>query len=557
MKRIIAIVFSAILTLSFLCGCKDSTESSEFNSDFNSSEPLFESTLQSGGIENNESTDSKIYSNTSSIVNSGVVSSSENSSSVSTQKPIVQTVRSRGIDVSKWQGIVDWKKVKSAGIDFAIIRIGYRGENGQILKDDNADYNIQQADKAGVLVGVYFFSTAINTAEALEEAKWTASMIEGYPISYPVVYDCEGFEAADSRMYNLTAAQRTQNAVTFLNHIKSLGYDAMFYGAKTDLQAEWDMNTLENGYKIWVAHYTAVTYPEIKNPDYSGKYDMWQYTNKGAISGVKGNTDMIVSYFVNSKAKPKVNKTVQTAKKPIEKDSVYTAVSDKVTAKNEVNLRDGAGTNHNIVGTFKNGQTLSRVAIGTNGWSKLIYNGKTVYAITSYLTTDLTAKPQVSESVETDSIYSSVNEQVTAKSETNLRTAATTNGSKIVHTLKNGETVIRTGIGSNGWSRIIYNGQTVYAVSSYLTTDLSSKPVVSEETPTQNNEMQFTDTNEQVTAKSETNLRTKPTTKSDSQVVYTLKSGEYVTRTGTSTSGWSRITYNGQTVYAISSYLTN
>ena len=81
--------------------------------------------------------------------------------------------KTNGIDVSKWQGKIDWQKVKESGIDFAFIRIGYRGENGTIYKDDNADYNIQQAQKAGVLVGVYFFSTAVSTAEAVEEAPAT------------------------------------------------------------------------------------------------------------------------------------------------------------------------------------------------------------------------------------------------------------------------------------------------------------------------------------------------------------------------------------------------
>ncbi len=86
--------------------------------------------------------------------------------------------RSNGIDVSKWQGKIDWSKVKNE-VDFAFIRIGYRGENGVIYKDDNADYNIQQAQKAGVLVGVYFFSTAVSETEAIEEAKWTLKAIGG------------------------------------------------------------------------------------------------------------------------------------------------------------------------------------------------------------------------------------------------------------------------------------------------------------------------------------------------------------------------------------------
>lgn len=586
MKIKIAFILSLTLIFTVLCGCRDNKEQINSSSEsvlLNTSKQEESSDIQSDSSENSDEISADTSSANSSVVSSAISSPSSNtvtsndivssnvskpvssvssvSSTVSTvesqnSEPHSKTVKARGIDVSKWQGKIDWKKVKSDGNKFAIIRIGYRGENGEILKDENADYNIQQADKAGLLVGIYFFSTAINSTEALEEAKWTVSMIEGYPISYPVVYDCEGFEESDSRMFGLDAATRTQNAVTFLNYIKSRGYNAMFYGAKTDLTSKWDMNILENNYKIWVAHYPSSTYPDIKNPDYSGKYDMWQYTDKGSVSGVKGGTDMIVSYFDAVKTKPKVNKTIETAKPPVEKDEIYTAVNDTVTAKNEVNLREGAGTEFGVVGTLKNGDTLKRTATGINGWSKLLLNGKTVYAITSYLTTDLNVKPQITESSEADSIYTTVNEKVTAKSETNLRNAASTNNSQVVHTLKNGETVTRTGVGSNGWSRLLFNGQTVYAISSYLTTDLNFKPPVSEVTPSQNNEMVFTDINEQVTAKSETNLRTKPTTAEGSQVVYTLKNGEYVTRTGTSESGWSRLIYNGQTVYAVSSYLT-
>ena len=121
--------------------------------------------------------------------------------------------KTNGIDVSKWQGKIDWQRVKQSGIDFAFIRIGYRGENGTIYKDDNADYNIQQAQKANVLVGVYFFSTAVSKAEAVEEAQWTMQAIEGYSISYPVVYDCEGFSRVTSRMHSLTKEERTNNFI--------------------------------------------------------------------------------------------------------------------------------------------------------------------------------------------------------------------------------------------------------------------------------------------------------------------------------------------------------
>ena len=116
----------------------------------------------------------------------------ESGAEVNAEKLEIKKGVANGVDVSKWQGKIDWARVKRSGIDFAIIRIGFRGENGIIYKDDCADYNIQQADKAGLLVGVFFFSPAKPAAEAEEEAKWTANAIAGYPISYPVVYDMRG-----------------------------------------------------------------------------------------------------------------------------------------------------------------------------------------------------------------------------------------------------------------------------------------------------------------------------------------------------------------------------
>ena len=145
-----------------------------------------------------------------------------------------ETGRTNGIDVSKWQGKIDWKKVKKDNIDFAIIRIGYRGEDGKIYKDANADYNIQQAQKNDILVGAYFFSTAINETEAKEEANWTLKAVEGYSISYPIVYDCEGFQNSSSRMNSLSNETRTNNALSFMTVVSDKGYDVMFYTSLND-----------------------------------------------------------------------------------------------------------------------------------------------------------------------------------------------------------------------------------------------------------------------------------------------------------------------------------
>ena len=216
MKKITAIIL-VVLTFFLVVACKDNTKP---ESNTESSELI--------SIEVSDDDDTKDPEN---------IENSKNEDGAKVDSAELQTKKGlqNGIDVSKWQGKIDWQKVKKAGIDFAIIRIGYRAENGQLYRDSNADYNIQQAQNAGVLVGVYFFSTAINSNEAIEEAQWTISAIKGYKISYPVVYDCEGFKNNDSRMYTLTAEQRTQNALSFLNTVKKSGYEGMLYGSVSDL----------------------------------------------------------------------------------------------------------------------------------------------------------------------------------------------------------------------------------------------------------------------------------------------------------------------------------
>ena len=470
-----------------------------------------------------------------------------------------ETGRANGIDVSKWQGKIDWQKVKASGMDFAYIRIGYRGENGTIYKDDNADYNIQQAQDAGLLIGVYFFSTATTVSEAEEEAEWTASAIEGYSVSYPVVYDCEGYKKNTSRMHSLSASARTDNAVAFLDTVSEKGYEAMFYAARNDVLTSyyWDISRIASSYKIWIAQYPAVTYPELDKPEYSGAYDAWQYTDKGKVNGVEGNVDMVVSYFTCQKAEPKNSAaTPEKAEAPLtNEEKLYTAANDTVTAKELVNLRVTATTKSDVVATLANGETATRIGIGTNGWSKLSYKGQTVYAITSYLTTDLTpvTSTQETDVPSSDDGFSAVNDEVTAKIQVNLRAKPDTD-SDIVATLSAGEFVSRVGKSDKGWSKLIYNGQTVYAVSSYLTTEVPAEtdaPSTSAPDP----DAGFEAVDEQVTAKDATNLRTSPST-TDSEVVYTLPNGEYVQRVGVNPNGWSKLIYNGQTVYAKTSYLT-
>ena len=315
------------------------------------------------------------------------------------------------------------------------------------------------------------------------------------------------------------------------------------------------ISRIEKKYKVWVAHYSTVVYPNKEKPDYANRCDAWQYTNKGSVSGISGNVDMVVCYFTKGEAQAKnASAAPQTAKAPLtDEEKLYTTVNEQVTAKDVTNLRDAATTKSNIVVALKNGEVVTRIGVGKNGWSKLNYNGKTVYAISSYLTTDLTPEQEPtnnSQDIVAGHTFTPKNDKVTAKEYVNLRALPTTDSEK-VGTLNSGEFVERTAVSDKGWSRLIYNGQVVYAVTSYL-----SNEVVAPKDPTPpTSDDGFTAVDEQVTAKEVTNLRTKPTTEG-SEVVYTLQHGEYVRRIGVHTNGWSKLEYNGQIVYAITSYLT-
>lgn len=391
-----------------------------------------------------------------------------------------------GIDVSKWQGKIDWKAVADAGIEFAMIRAGYRTDgNGTILEDDYARYNLQEAQKAGIKTGVYFFSTAVSKEEARQEASWLVSLIESYRITYPVVYNCEDFTDPDSRMYGLTRTERTDNAIAFLEQVKQQGYIPMFYASsgEMDNSSQWDTQKLSSRYKIWVAQYAGSSYSSGMKSTYSGSHAMWQYTNKGIVKGIKGYVDMNAAYFgFATETAPK--KSAQTSEVSAPSVKVpettaydpYTVVNEQVTAKSETNLRTAPDSSDsgNVVYTLRNGEFVQRIASGSNGWSKVVHGGQTLYAISSLLTTStMPTEPAIRDPFAGYKV-TEVNEQVTAKEEVNLRTLPEAGGAgEVVYTLKNGEFVTRIAYAGDGlttgWSRVIYGGQTLYALSSYLT----------------------------------------------------------------------------------------
>ena len=386
-----------------------------------------------------------------------------------------------GIDVAKYQGTIDWEKVAASGIDFAMIRVGYRTmETGEICADSNAKYNMQEAQANGIKVGVYFFSTAISKEEAETEADWVADYISQYQITYPVAYNCEGFENPENRQYVLTKTERSDIAMAFLDCIYEKGYTPMFYAAKNELtgDAKWETSRLETSYKIWVSQY-----PEIpaEASDYSGVHAMWQYTNQGSVEGIDGPVDVNLAYFgYEGTEEAKNSDAPETVAADAEALMTFTEVNETVTAKSSTNLRDipSQGEDSTVMMTLQNGDTATRTGTSSSGWSRVVYNGQTYYAVSSYLTTDLSAPAQKTSSSGADSgdglktKFTDCEELVTAKIEVNLRAlpSVTNPDATVIAVLHNGEVVTRTGINTEyGWSRVDYNGQTLYCVSSMLT----------------------------------------------------------------------------------------
>lgn len=200
-----------------------------------------------------------------------------------------QVVSHMGIDVSKYQGKIDWEKVAADGVEFVFLRLGLRGyESGKLVEDETFQANIQGALAHGIKVGVYFFSQAITVEEAIEEANFVLERIAPYKIECPVVFDVEKVNSSTARMNQLTPQQRTDVTIAFLDTIHAAGYKPMFYHNMETALLLLELDRLE-GYERWFAYYGEELY-------YPYAYGVWQYTEKGRVNGIGGEVDMNIAF---------------------------------------------------------------------------------------------------------------------------------------------------------------------------------------------------------------------------------------------------------------------
>lgn len=201
---------------------------------------------------------------------------------------LLKTTEQKGIDVSKWNGTIDWNAVANAGIDFAIIRVGYRGYTaGTLVEDPYFKQNIEGATRAGIQVGLYFFTQAITEAEAVEEASMAISLVSGYQLQLPIYFDTEDVEG-NGRADKMSVAARTAITKAFCETVRNAGYLPGVYASTSWYNNQLNAPELAD-YDIWVAHYANVC-------GFKGRYQMWQYTSSGSVPGINGRVDLNIRY---------------------------------------------------------------------------------------------------------------------------------------------------------------------------------------------------------------------------------------------------------------------
>lgn len=302
-----------------------------------------------------------------------------------------------GIDVSKYNGDINWDKVKKDGVDFVIVRVGYRGygKSGTLCTDPNYKANIEGALAAGIKVGVYYFTEALTTDEAREEAKFCISKIKDYNITLPVAIDYEyptDGKNPIGRMYNakLTKAEATANVKAFCAAVKKAGYTPLVYANKSDLSSLINGKTIGNTYKVWLANYTTKT-------TYANSYEYWQYTSSGKVNGITGKVDCNFWYTKKSidtaettsspvitptnTPKPTAAPTVKPTAKPTAKPTVKPTVKPtaKPTATPAQTTKISAPKPFKAVSTSKSitlKWTAPKNATGFEIYRKDFYDGK-------------------------------------------------------------------------------------------------------------------------------------------------------------------------------------
>ena len=280
----------------------------------------------------------------------------------------------KGIDVSKWNGTIDWNRVKNSGIDYVIIRAGY----GPSTVDANFKTYIEGAKNAGLKIGVYWFSYATSPEKAVVEAKKCLETVSPYrnSITYPIFFDYEydSVKYANNNGVSITKNSATEIARAFINTVKSYGYSTGIYTNK-DFSKNYFSENLINSTNLWIAKYNSTT-------NYNGSYSMLQYTEKGSVPGINGYVDLNYTYLKTSRSN---SGTYSTSYTTTQSSVNNTSNSTKGVTTVNLNLRKDMSASSSVICTLPANANVDVLEKSSYGWYKVKYKHFVGYVSGNYV----------------------------------------------------------------------------------------------------------------------------------------------------------------------------
>ena len=431
----------------------------------------------------------------------------------------------KGIDVSKWNGSINWQSVKNSGVDYVIIRAGY----GNSTVDSQFKNYIEGAINAGLKIGVYWFSYATSAAQAKLEAQMCLNTISPYKksINYPVFFDFEYESVSYARKNGVTITKSlgTQIANSFLNTVKSQGYISDIYTNK-DFSSHYFSDDLLNSNNLWVAQYNS-------NNTFGRPFSMWQYSEKGSVPGIKGAVDLNYTCLKtwNATTSSDSNNTPS-----IDKPST---ISDKGTTTDNLNFRKSASTSSSILATIPKNTSVEILDKSISGWYKVKYKNQTGYISSKYVTLNNNNSNNNSNSnSNSNNSTPTTSDKGTTTDNLNFRKSASTSSS-ILATIPKNTSIEILDKSISGWYKVKYKNQTGYISSKYVTLN-------------NNNSTSSTNKNKGVTT---TNLNFRKSASTSSLVLYTIPKNTTLEILDKLSSGWYKVKYKGLTGYVSGSYV--
>ena len=419
----------------------------------------------------------------------------------------------KGIDVSKWNGNINWKSVKNSGVDYVIIRAGY----GTSTVDPKFKTYIEGAKSAGLKIGVYWFSYATSTEKAIQEAQKCLETLSPYKnsITYPVFFDFEydSVRYAKENGVTITKTSATNMANAFINTVKAKGYSTGIYTNK-DFSSTYYTDDLIDSNTLWVAQYSSTN-------TFGRPYSMWQYSEKGSVPGISGYVDLNYTYLKTFSSNSNI-------------ENPSTPSTEKGVTTDNVNFRNSASTSSSIITTIPKNTTIEIIDKSNSGWYKIEYKGVTGYVSSKYV--DLNGNN--SDNNTNDKPSTSTQKGVTTAN-VNFRNSASTSSS-IIATIPKNTTIKVISKSTSGWYKIEYKGVTGYVSSKYVNLD-------------NNDDKPSTSTEKGITT-ANVNLRKSAST--SSSILDTIPKNTTIQVISKSNSGWYKVEYKGVTGYVSSKYVT-